>query len=290
MAADSQQKQAKQEVRGGLPLPKLRVMPLAELDRRALATAMLRLERPSLAGRLAALAEKPIAFVGGALPAGASLVVARATERALERALEIALLSLRGGRVGGGRKVHSALASASGALGGAFGFAALAVELPVSTTIMLRAIAAIARAEGEDLDDPAAGLACLEVFALGAPSGGAEGVEAGYFAVRGVLAQALAGAAQVIAGQGGAGEGAALLARFMALVAARFGVVVSEKAAAQAAAVLGAFGGAAINLAFIEHFQELARGHFTVRRLERVYGPEAVRAEYDLLKAEFAAA
>jgi len=264
-------------------------MPLAEFDRRALATAILRLERPSLAGRLAALAEKPVAFVGGALPAGASLVVARATERALERALEIALSSLRGGRVGGGRRVHSALASASGALGGAFGFAALAIELPVSTTIMLRAIAVIARAEGEDLEDPSAGLACLEVFALGAPAGGAEGVEAGYFAVRGVLAQALAGASRAIAG-GGAGEGAAMLSRFMGLVAARFGVVVSEKAAAQAAAILGALGGAAINLAFIEHFQELARGHFTVRRLERIYGPEAVRAEYDLLKAEFAAA
>lgn len=265
-------------------------MPLPEPDRRALLTAILRLERPSLAARLTALAERPMAFVGGALPPGTSLVLARASERALRRALEIALMSLRGGRIGGGRRVHAALASASGALGGAFGFAALALELPVSTTIMLRAIAAIARAEGEDLDDPAAGLACLEVFALGAPAGGAEGAEGGYFAVRGVLAQALAGAAALIAGQGAAGQGGAGLARFMGLVAARFGIVVSEKAAAQSAAVLGALGGAAINLAFIEHFQELAHGHFTVRRLERVYGAEEVRAEYELLRGEFAAA
>ena len=277
-------------MRGGFVVFKYRAMPLDETDRRALATAILRLERPSLAGRLAALAEKPIAFVGGSLPPGTSLVVARATERALERALDVALLTLRDGRLGGGRVMHSALASASGALGGAFGFAALAIELPVSTTIMLRAIAAIAREEGEDLGDPAAGLACLEVFALGAPVGGAEGAEAGYFAVRGVLAQALAGAAEIIARHGGAGAGGPLLARFMGLVATRFGIVVSEKAAAQAAAVLGAVGGAAINLAFIEHFQELARGHFTVRRLERLYGPAAVREEYDLLKAEFAAA
>jgi hypothetical protein len=87
-----------------------------------------------------------------------------------------------------------------------------------------------------------------------------------------------------------AGEGAALLSRFMGPVAARFGLVVSEKAAAQAAAVLGAIGGAAANLAFIEHFQELARGHFAIRRLERIYGADAVRAEYDLLKTEFAPA
>jgi hypothetical protein len=45
-------------------------------------------------------------------------------------------------------------------------------------------------------------------------------------------------------------------------------------------------GGAAVNLAFIEHFQEMARGHFTVRRLERVYGADAVRGEYDHLKCE----
>jgi len=65
---------------------------------------------------------------------------------------------------------------------------------------------------------------------------------------------------------------------------------VSQKIAAQAVAVVGAVGGAAVNLAFIEHFQDVARGHFTVRRLERVYGAEIVRAEYDRLKMAFAAA
>jgi hypothetical protein len=54
--------------------------------------------------------------------------------------------------------------------------------------------------------------------------------------------------------------------------------------------VVGAVGGAAVNLAFIEHFQDVARGHFTVRRLERVYGAEIVRAEYDRLKTAFSAA
>jgi hypothetical protein len=34
---------------------------------------------------------------------------------------------------------------------------------------------------------------------------------------------------------------------------------------------------------FIEHFQQMARGHFAVRRLERKYGPEAIQAEYDRL-------
>jgi hypothetical protein len=42
-------------------------------------------------------------------------------------------------------------------------------------------------------------------------------------------------------------------------------------------------GGAAVNYAFIEHFQDVARGHFVVRRLERVYGKNLVRTEYERL-------
>ena len=66
-------------------------------------------------------------------------------------------------------------------------------------------------------------------------------------------------------------------------MASRFGVVVTQKVAAQAVPVIGALGGAAVNYAFIEHFQDVARGHFTVRRLERAYGKDVVRTEYDRL-------
>lgn len=63
--------------------------------------------------------------------------------------------------------MHKSIAVLAGAAGGAFGIASLPVELPFSTTIMLRSIADIARAEGLDLADPKTALACLEVFALG---------------------------------------------------------------------------------------------------------------------------
>jgi EcsC protein family len=257
---------------------------LSEADLAALAVAVRQLERPGLAGRLTALAGRPVELIGRRLPTGASAVVARATGLALDRALKVALYSLHGQRPRGGRRLHSALASASGAVGGAFGLAALAVELPVSTTIMLRAIAAIARDEGEDLGDPLTGLACLEVFALGGPSDEGE-AETGYFAVRGLLAEALVGAGNLLGRGGVLGQGAPYLVRFMVQVAARFGIVVSQKVAAQAVAIVGAVGGAAVNLAFTEHFQEVARGHFAVRRLERAYGAAPVRAEYERLKA-----
>ena len=60
-------------------------------------------------------------------------------------------------------------------------------------------------------------------------------------------------------------------------------MVVSQKAAAQAIPLIGAAGGALINLAFVDHFQDMARGHFIVRRLERLYGEDIVQAEYDKL-------
>lgn len=276
-------------------------MVLSDADLKALAAAVQRLERPGFAGRVAGLAGRPAGLVARALPGPAAAIVARAAQRALERALEVALFSLRDewfgsarfgsvrfawGRLGRARVVHSALASASGAIGGAFGIAALAIELPVSTTIMLRAIAAIAQQEGEDLGDPRTGLACLEVFALGDPTGGDRGgAETGYFAVRALLARGLAEAGAMIANRGAASGGSASIMRFLAPIVARFSAVVSEKLAAQAVAIVGAVGGAAVNLAFVEHFQDLARGHFTVRRLERAYGAEAVRGEYDRIRA-----
>ncbi len=71
--------------------------------------------------------------------------------------------------------------------------------------------------------------------------------------------------------------------KFIGQISSRFGIVVSEKLAAQALPVIGAAGGAAVNYAFADHFQSIAFGHFTVRRLERVYGGSKIRAEYDRL-------
>src|SRR5207245_2296223 len=122
-------------------------------------------------------------------PAAAATAVAGIAKHALERALGIALVSLGNARFVGGRKLHLGLACTSGAIGGAFGLPALAVELPITTTIMLRAIAAIAREEGDDLADPRTGLACLEVFALGASAPNREAAESDYFTVRDLLAQ-----------------------------------------------------------------------------------------------------
>jgi EcsC protein family len=71
--------------------------------------------------------------------------------------------------------------------------------------------------------------------------------------------------------------------RLVAELAARFGIVVSERVAADAIPVLGALGGATVNVIFMNHFQRIAQGHFTVPRLERRYGTDLVRRHYEEL-------
>jgi glycerate kinase len=179
--------------------------------------------------------------------------------------------------------LHKLAVAATGAGGGALGLLGLPVELPLSTTIMLRSIADIARSEGERLRAPGAKLACLEVFALGGRSKIDNASESAYFLIRGALAKSVSEAAGYITQRGLAEEGAPAIVRFIAQLATRFGVNVSEKVAAQAVPVIGAAGGIAINVLFIDHFQEMARGHFIVRRLERTYDPQLVRTEYERL-------
>jgi EcsC protein family len=254
-------------------------------DLAALRTAVRLLEHPGLAARLTNLVGKPIDLISNALPAAVSRAIATATAKGLEAALKVALGTMR--RTPGSQRLHKALATASGAAGGAFGLATLPIELPVSTIIMLRSIADIARSEGEDLSEPEPALSCVQVFALGGRAGSVNASESGYFAARGMLAKSVTEAARFIAERGVIEEGAPVLVRFIAQVASRFGFVVTQKIAAQTVPVVGALGGAAVNYAFIEHFQEVARGHFTVRRLERLYGKTIVRAEYERLAQDY---
>jgi hypothetical protein len=174
-----------------------------------------------------------------------------------------------------------AAVAASGAAGGLFGLPALAVELPVSTTVMLRSIADIVRSEGERLTSPEAKLACLEVFAFGGTAQLDNATKTGCFAVRASLARSISEAARHMARKGVAQEGAPVIVRFITRVASRFGVAVSEKLAAQGVPMMGAVGGALINSVFMDHFQDMARGHSIFRRLERTYGPELIKHESD---------
>ena len=252
-------------------------------DHLALERAVKALEHTNLATRIATAVGRQLGSLTRFLPPGVSGFVNRSAEKAIQSAMMVALKSLADKPARDSRRFHKAVAALSGAAGGVFGLTSLPVELPVSTVIILRSIADIARNEGEDLSDPAVGFECLKVFALGAHAKDDDFTDSGYFATRGLLAKTVSEASRYVLAQGIGDETAPILVRLVAQIGSRFGLVVSEKLAAQAVPVLGAAGGAVVNYAFAEHFQSIAYGHFTVRRLERLYGDELVRAEYDRL-------
>jgi len=146
---------------------------------------------------------------------------------------------------------------------------------------MLRSIADIARSEGHDVSLLEVRLACLEVFALGGGSPTDDAGESGYWMIRGALSKYLSDAANHLARKGLTDKSAPALVRLAAQIAARFGVVVSEQAAAQVVPVVGAVSGGAINYLFMNHFQDVAKGHFVVKRLEKKYGTALVRKAYE---------
>ncbi len=194
-------------------------------------------------------------------------------EAALARAYDVAILGLdlTDGDPRRAGLLRRAAVMVSGAAGGFAGMAGFLPDATITTLSIMREIAAIAREAGEDLSSPAARRACLEVFALRGPgeAGEAEGEsELGYFSAR-LLMQ---GRPMVML----VGE-----------VAARYGVTLSQKFAVQAVPIAGALTGAALNAAFLAHYGDLARAHFTIRRLERLHGAATVRDAAQEIRAGF---
>lgn len=253
-------------------------------DLEALREAKRRLEHPGLTARISDLVGRPMESGFRMLPRRWHRVIESATETALLKGLEFAVRTM--GRPEPRRsrdRLHRALAAGTGAAGGAVGIAALPFELPLSTCVMLRSIADIARSEGHDICLLEVRLACLEVFALGGGRPVDDAAESGYWMVRGVMSKYISEAAEHIAKKGLSDRSAPALVRLVAQIGARFGVVISEQAAARLVPIVGAAAGGATNYLFMQHFQDMARGHFIVKRLEKKYGAALVRRTYEEL-------
>src|SRR5262245_7784665 len=89
-------------------------------------------------------------------------------------------------------------------------------------------------ARGENPDDIDARLACVSVLSLGSRNKGDDDAEVGYFAVRAALARALPTLADRALPPA--------LAGFIAVIAERCGIVVSEMVIAEAVPIVGAVG------------------------------------------------
>lgn len=239
------------------------------------------LEKPGFAEKIIDAVGSPFEKLLRHLPDKYFNKIQQICENAVNAALNFAVLTIGDeNQKQSSDMLHKITVAVTGGVGGAFGLPALAIELPISTTIMLRSIADIARCEGENINLIETKLACLTVFALGGKSD-STAVETSYYAVRAALSKAISDAAKYITERGLLDQGVPILMRFIAKIASRFGMIVSQKAAATAIPIVGAAGGVTINMLFINHFQNMARGHFTIRRLERKYGEKIVKAEYN---------
>lgn len=263
---------------------------ITEADLEALRRAVRRLESPGFIARVADYAGVPVEALLKRLPGGATNAIRQSVTAALGRCMDAALFGFNreNWKFFKSESFSKAAVAVTGAGAGAFGLAALAVELPLTTSLMLRSIAEIAREEGEHVQSPEGRVACLEVLALGGRSTADDQAEIGYFAVRAALAQEVSAAVRFLSTAADR-EAAPVIIRLLEAVAARFGIVVSEKAAAGAIPVIGAIGAATVNTLFMDHFQQMAHGHFAIRRLERQHGPETIRREYERCLSELKA-
>ena len=244
------------------------------------------LEQTSFVMKVADLVGRPVTHALGMLPGVADRQLTRLIESALFKCLSIAIDSLDGTPPSRpSRWVPKVVTGVSGGIGGLFGALALPIELPLTTTLMLQSIADIARHYGEDLRRPAVRLACLEVFALGDRRSGKR-ADIGYYATRSVLTHLTADVTAIILQRHTVDPTSPVATRLISEIASRFGMAVSERIAASALPILGALGAATVNMMFMSHFQQIAEGHFTVRRLERRYGNNAVRSLYQSITVE----
>ncbi|EGD06441.1 putative protease [Burkholderia sp. TJI49] len=265
---------------------------LTQEDRDALRRAKQVLESPSLTMKLTGVLGAPVEKMIARLPDFATGKINDATQLALRKCLNIALRTLGKPPPPDAEPdkpsnlLHKLAVATTGAAGGAFGFLALPVELPVTTTLIFRSVCDIARSEGEELASVDTQLQCLAVLGMGGnPDKQEEDADLGYFVLRGALAQAISKASSDITTKGIAAHSSAAVFKLVQAVASRFSVQVTEQMAAKSIPAIGAVLGATVNTLFIDHFQQMAHGHFTVRRLERKYGTAAVKAAYQAIDA-----
>jgi hypothetical protein len=256
--------------------------PLSPATHRDLMLAISQLERESLIARLAQATGTPVDIAIKYLPKTVNRQLRATVEAAIAKCLDVAVNSLDIDDDLGPPPpwIGKMLTGITGGIGGFFGMPALPLELPLTTALMLRSIAEVARSEGEDARSLDTRLACLEVFALGGGRGEKGEHNLQYYAVRSLLTKLTRDFSRYVMESGTLDASTPIVARLVSEIAARFGFAVSNRVAASIVPVVGAVSGAAVNVIFTDHFQRVARGHFTVRRLERQHGAELIRLHY----------
>ncbi|MFO6464588.1 EcsC family protein [Jannaschia sp. KMU-145] len=195
------------------------------------------------------------------LPQSVRSGLEKATAAALEQSFSAAAAS-RGRIADGSDWLTRAITVGTGAAGGFGGLPSALAELPVTTTLILRAIQSIADEHGFDPARPEIRAACLRVFAAAGPLDDDDGTDLSFLTMR-------------LTVTGSAIHG------LIAKVAPRLAIPLGQKLAAQAVPVIGAAAGAATNYIYTSYYQEVARVQFGLMRLA-----ESTGEDMDVLTAE----
>ena len=281
------------------PPPSSGAKSLSAEELRFLGDAAKYLENPSFLMRLADTFGKPLALLTQGIGKVAPEAVDNAVSKALRSAMAFAARTIPadGGSLGPNEPIaevgaatdfwHKVSVAVSGSAGGFFGLVGLPLELPITTTIMFRSIAAIAKEFRENPGDESVQMQCLTVFSYGGTGTADDELGSTYLSARIALDETISLAAKAVAGKTAAqiakmiehGTAPAIVS-LISKIAARFNVTVTEKVVAQTLPVFGAAAGGTINVAFMDHFNRVARFHFGIRSLERKHGKELVQATF----------
>jgi len=209
---------------------------------------------------------KAINYVGGQVESGMSVLpkgvrgqIDNVARLALEKSFNLAAKTRTGrfGRTVGTDRLHRILGTMSGAIGGIAGVGTALTELPFATTIIFRAVQAVAEEYGEDPQSEETRMECLAVFGSGGPGAEDDGVDTSFIGAR----LSLTGPA---------------LHGLISKIAPRFATVMSQKLASQSVPVLGSIAGAGTNYAFVNYYISMAHVHFGLRKLVREHGEQPV--------------
>jgi hypothetical protein len=195
-----------------------------------------------------------------ALPEHARALIDQTVQTALERAYGVAQAGGALPRVPGRAQV--ALAGATGAAGGFAGLPGAIAELPITITLILRALQDVAEAHGFDPAAEPTRREILRVFGSGSPLAEDDGVNTSFIGARLTL------------------NGPAL-GSMIATVAPRLSAALGQKLAAQMVPVLGAVTGAALNMAFVRYYREMAEVRFGLLVLGLSHGPDRVLQAFE---------
>lgn len=178
-------------------------------DLKNLNTAVKLLENPSIGVKISDMLGTPIEKTIALLPEKATKTIGSVTQKVILGALKLSLKTFNHHDPKSGAESpessnwwHMAATATTGAVGGAFGLFALTIELPISTTIMMRSIADVARSEGADMQDLQTQLECVQVLTFGGLSSSDDAAEIGYFVAREAMTKAVSEATAHIAKNG----------------------------------------------------------------------------------------